>query len=258
MAKNVKLLLIESVDSLGIVGDVVTVRTGYARNYLLPRNFATKPDENLIKQLAGKRAEAEKQVAQVRKHREDMTEKLKGVEIELVRACNDMGILYGAVTQQDIATALAAKGFKVSPRDVRLTAAIKRVEHADVHVKLDSDLDAIVKIHVKPDRELPKDRDGGEVASAAGIGGGEGKRRGALDMAIEETMKTSATKGGWGTGEKKTEAPAAGDKKGKKGDKGEKSDKAEKTAEPKGEKSEAKAEKPAKEAKPAKEKPAKK
>lgn len=258
MAKNVKLLLIESVDSLGIVGDVVTVRTGYARNYLLPRNYATQPDENLIKQLAGKRAEAEKQVAQVRKQREEITEKLKGVEIELVRSCNDMGILYGAVTQQDVATALNAKGFKVSPRDVRLTAAIKRVEHADVHVKLDSDLDAIVKVHVKPDRELPKDRDGGEVASAAGIGGGEGKRRGALDMAIEEVTKGATNKGGWGTGEKKTAeatAAAAADKKAKKADKGEKSEKA---AEPKAEKAEAKAEKPAKEAKPAKEKPAKK
>lgn len=253
MAKNVKLLLIESVDSLGIVGDVVTVRTGYARNYLLPRNYATQPDDNLIKQLAGKRAEAEKQVAQQRKHREETTEKLKGVEIELVRSCNDMGILYGAVTQQDVATALNAKGFKVSPRDVRLTAAIKRVDHVDVHVKLDSDLDAIVKLHVKPDRELPKDRDGGEVASAAGIGGGEGKRRGALDMAIEEVTKGAASKGTWGSGEKKADAAApVGDKKGKKGDK------AEKAAEPKADKAESKAEKPSKEAKPAKEKPAKK
>ena len=132
--KNIKLLLIENVDSLGIVGDVVTVRTGYARNFLLPRNLATQPDEKLIAQLAGKRKQAEAQMAQLRKDRQALTEKLKGVEIDLIRACNDQGVLYGAVTQQDIATALGAKGFKVSPRDVRITSAIKRIENADVHV----------------------------------------------------------------------------------------------------------------------------
>jgi large subunit ribosomal protein L9 len=246
MPANVELLLIENVDSLGIVGDVVRVRTGYARNFLLPRNLATKPDKDLIAKLAGKRAEAEKLVAAQRKDREALSNKLQGVEIELVRACNDMGILYGAITQQDIASALNAKGFKVGPRDVRLTQSIKRIENADVHVKLDKDLDAIVKVHVKADRELPKDRDGGEViAAASGLGaGGEGRKKGALDMAIEEVQK-GAAKGGWGSGEKKAAAEeSAGDKKAKKADKaaGEKADKA---AEPKAEKP-AKAEKSAK------------
>src|SRR5687768_7408031 len=106
MAKSLKLLLTENVEALGIVGDVVNVRTGYARNYLLPRNMATTPSDELIKQLAGKRAEAEKQVAAHRKSREELNEKLKGVEVTLVRSCNDMGILYGAITQQDVAAAL--------------------------------------------------------------------------------------------------------------------------------------------------------
>lgn len=159
MPKSLKLLLVENVDSLGIVGDVVTVRTGYARNFLLPRSLATTPSDDLIKQLAGKREQAQKQLAALRKEREATTEKLKGVEIELVRSCNDMGILYGAVTQQDIATALHAKGFKtVVARDVRIAQTIKRVDNFDIHVKLDKDLDAIVKLHVKPDRELTKDR----------------------------------------------------------------------------------------------------
>lgn len=158
MPKSLKLLLVENVDSLGIVGDVVTVRTGYARNFLLPRSLATTPSDDLIKQLAGKREQAQKQLAALRKEREATTEKLKGVEIELVRSCNDMGILYGAVTQQDIATALSAKGFKsVVARDVRIAQTIKRVDSFDIHVKLDKDLDAIVKLHVKPDRELAKE-----------------------------------------------------------------------------------------------------
>lgn len=257
MPANVELLLIENVDSLGIVGDVVRVRTGYARNFLLPRNLATKPDKELIAKLAGKRAEAEKLVAAQRKDREALSNKLQGVEIELVRSCNDMGILYGAITQQDIASALNAKGFKVGPRDVRLTQSIKRVENADVHVKLDKDLDAIVKVHVKADRELPKDRDGGEViAASSGFGqGAEGRKKGALDMAIEEVQKGSA-KGGWGGGEKKAAAEDSGDKKSKKpaadkaGEKAPKADAGEKAEKPA--KAEAKAEKPAKADKPAK------
>jgi large subunit ribosomal protein L9 len=257
MPANIELLLIENVDSLGIVGDVVKVRTGYARNFLLPRNLATKPDKALIAQLAGKRADAEKLVAAQRKDREALSNKLQGVEIELVRSCNDMGILYGAITQQDIASALNAKGFKVGPRDVRLTQSIKRVENADVHVKLDKDLDAVVKVHVKADRELPKDRDGGEViAASSGFGqGGEGRKKGALDMAIEEVQK-GAAKGGWGGGDKKAASDEpAGDKKGKKADKG--ADKGgEKANEKAGDKPEAKAD--AKAEKPAKEKPAKK
>lgn len=154
MAKGLKLLLIENVDSLGIVGDVVNVRLGYARNFLLPRNLATTPSDELIKSLAGKRAEAEKHVAEQRKQREVLNTKLQGVEVTLVRSCNDLGILYGAITQQDMAKALGELGHGVKPRDVRLNETIKRVGNYDVHIKLDSDLDSIVKLHVKPDREL--------------------------------------------------------------------------------------------------------
>jgi large subunit ribosomal protein L9 len=252
--KNVKLLLIENVESVGIVGDVVTVRTGFARNFLLPRNLATQPDEKLIAQLAGKRKQAEAQMAQLRKDREGLTEKLKGVEVDLIRACNDQGVLYGAVTQQDVAAALTAKGFKVSPRDVRITSAIKRIENVDVHVKLDRDLDAVVKLHIKPDRELSKDPNAeGESVSAGAATAADGGKRDAVGRALEEAVKSIGAKTGWGTGEAKADAAQAGEAKAAKA-KGKKSDaKAEATAEAA---PEAKAEKPAKAEKA--DKPAKK
>jgi large subunit ribosomal protein L9 len=240
MAKSLKLLLTENVESLGIVGDVVNVRTGYARNFLLPRNLATTPSDELIKQLASKRAEAERQMALLRQQREETTGKLKGVEVTLTRSCNDMGILYGAVTQQDIASALVAQGFAVSPRDVRISATIKRVDNYDVHIKLDNDLDSIVKLHVKADRELSKETETESAGAApAGAGaGGEGRRKDALSMALEEANKTGE-KTGWGSNEKKAAADSdSGDKKkaGKKGDgeaKAEKPEKAEKKTEKK-------------------------
>tara|TARA_R110000782_G_scaffold101029_10_gene187573 strand:- start:70649 stop:71212 length:564 start_codon:yes stop_codon:yes gene_type:complete len=156
-SKHVKLLLTENVDSLGIVGDVVRVRTGYARNYLLPFGLATSPSEELIKDLASKRAEAEKELAALRKSREAMISKLHGQELTMVRACNDQGHLYGSVTQQDIASALQEVGFDIKPREVRLPGTIKRVDTFDIHIKVDSDLGADVKLWVVADRALDAD-----------------------------------------------------------------------------------------------------
>lgn len=157
MSRSVKLLLTENVESLGIVGDVVNVKVGYARNYLLPFGYATEPSEELIASLAERRAEAEKEVAARRKQREEMINKLDGQELTMDRACNDQGHLYGSVTQQDIASALKEVGFNVSPREVRLPGAIKRIDTFDILVKVDSDLEAHVKLWVAPDRHIEDD-----------------------------------------------------------------------------------------------------
>lgn len=157
MAKDIQLLLTESVDNLGIVGDVVKVRAGYARNYLLPMGFATEPSEDKVKALAAKRADAERHQREMRAQREQMIEKLEGYEVELTRSCNDQGLLYGSVTQQDIADLLAAKGFAVKARDIRLSQTIKRVETHHVLVKLDRDLEADITVKVVPDRTIEAD-----------------------------------------------------------------------------------------------------
>jgi large subunit ribosomal protein L9 len=159
MARSVKLLLTENVDNLGIVGDVVNVRLGFARNYLLPFNYATTPSDELIASLAEKRAVAEKDVAARRSQREEMIGKLNGQQLTLTRACNDQGQLYGSVTQQDIANALKEVGFVVAPREVRLPTTIKRIDAFDIHIKVDTDLEADIKLWVVADRELDLDQD---------------------------------------------------------------------------------------------------
>lgn len=154
MSKTIKLLLTENVESLGIVGDVVTVKMGYARNYLLPREMAMMPSDEAIADLADKRAKAEKEMLALRANREQMIDKLDGVHLTLVRSCNDAGHLYGSVTQQDIAEALTNEGYPVTPRSVRLPHAIKRIDAFDIHIRLDQDLEADIKLEVVPDREL--------------------------------------------------------------------------------------------------------
>ena len=158
MSKSLKLLLTENVEALGIVGDVVTVRVGYARNFLLPRDLATKPSDEKIKALASKRALAEKQLAELRRQRQELTGKLQGVEVTLVRSCNDQGVLYGSISQQDIATALGTMGHAVKPRDIRIAQVMKRVDKYEVQVKLDTDLVATVKLTVQADRKLDLER----------------------------------------------------------------------------------------------------
>jgi large subunit ribosomal protein L9 len=157
MAKNVELLLVESVENLGIVGDVVKVRIGYARNFLLPRALATEPDEALIQKLQTKRAEAQKQMAALRSQRQDIIGKLTGYELTLVKSCNDQGVLYGQITQQDVASGLMAAGYAVRPRDVRLSEVIKRVGDYEVPIKYETELETRIKLHVKADRELVKE-----------------------------------------------------------------------------------------------------
>jgi large subunit ribosomal protein L9 len=159
MARNVKLMLTENVESLGIVGDVVNVRIGYARNFLLPRDLATQPSDEAIKAVAAKRADAEKQLAALRKDREGLVAKMDKAEISITRSCNDLGHLYGSVTQQEIASALAAAGFTgVRPRDVRLNTNIKRIDNYDIHIKFESDLESVIKLHVLPDRKIEQEK----------------------------------------------------------------------------------------------------
>jgi len=157
MSKSIKLLLTENVDSLGIVGDVVEVKMGYARNFLMPREMAMTPSDEAITELADRRVVAEKEMLSLRSNRETMVDKLDGVELTIVRSCNDAGHLYGSVTQNDIAEALSAAGYPVTPRSVRLPHAIKRIDDFDIHIRLDLDLEADIKLKVVPDRELHMD-----------------------------------------------------------------------------------------------------
>lgn len=201
MPKTYELLLTETVDGLGIVGDVVTVRSGYARNYLLPRNAATTPSPEKIQALASRRAEAQRILAQQRADREQMVEKLEGIEIALVRACNDLGHLYGSVTQQDVAKALNEQGFAVKPRDVRLTQTIKRVGPYEIHIRPEADLEAVVKLTVNPDRplELEKEAAPADAASAPAAADAAAPDAGSAEASEEKKDKK----------EKKSSRPAA-------------------------------------------------
>ncbi|NOG54563.1 MAG: 50S ribosomal protein L9 [Planctomycetes bacterium] len=172
MPNSVELLLTENVDNLGIVGDVVTVRSGYARNYLLPNGYGVQPTESAKAALAERRAHVEKEMAALRADLEKTCELLDGHEVTLERSCNDQGHLYGSVTQHDIVAVLAEAGFtNILDRYIRIGHAIKRIDSYPIPVQLAPDLKAEIKLWVVADRPLDfdenaADEDGQADASA--------------------------------------------------------------------------------------------
>ena len=184
-AKKVQLLLNKTVENLGIVGDVVKVRPGFARNYLLPLAIAEKPTPSKIERLKAAREAALAELAQLRKDREGLLERMHAVTVTIVRSCNDQGILYGSVSQRDIADALAQAGYDVGIRAVRLSQTIRRVGEYHVPIQFDKDLRTDITLKVDADRVLEEakeeveiDEEGNPIEKKqAGAGGAEGERR---------------------------------------------------------------------------------
>ena len=154
MAKNIELLLLETVENLGIVGDIVKVKPGYARNYLLPHGVAQPPSAKKIEELKAVRAQAQSELAALRSQREQIIQEITGASITLQRSCNDQGALYGSVSQRDISDALIAGGFGVDTAAVRLAHSIRRIGTYHVPIQFDRDLTAEVTLLIKPDRAL--------------------------------------------------------------------------------------------------------
>ena len=154
MAKNIELLLLESVENLGLVGDVVKVKPGYARNYLLPHGVAEPPIPTKIESLKEVRARAHAELAALRAEREKLVELMAEVSVTLERSCNDEGVLYGSVTHRDISDAMIESGWAVDVRSVRLAHSIRRIGVYPIPIQFDKDLRAEVTVIVQADREL--------------------------------------------------------------------------------------------------------
>ena len=155
--RQVTLLLNRNVESLGIVGDVVKVRPGYARNYLLPLGIAEVPTEERIEALKTAREEAMAQLEQLRSERRGIITALEDLAITLVRSCNDRGILYGSVTQRDIADGLIELGHRVDERAVRLANPIRRVGEYPVVIQFEKEMRVEILIRVDADRTIAEE-----------------------------------------------------------------------------------------------------
>ena len=155
--RTMKLLLCKNVDKLGIVGDVVEVTAGYARNYLLPHGIATEPTEANMRALAEARRAAELERARKRTELEQLAERLEGIEVTIRARANEEGVLYGSVGARDIVEALADEGYYIQSEQVALERPIRHLDTVAVDIRLAEDLGSAVKVWVVPDKTDKED-----------------------------------------------------------------------------------------------------
>ena len=144
-----QIILLEKVGKLGELGDVVKVKEGYARNYLIPGKPARRATEAAIKEFEGRRAELEKAAAAKLGTAQALGEQLKGKTVRIVQKAGVDGRLFGSVTNADIAEALGKMGLAVQKSQVRLpNGPLKTVGEHPVSVAPHTDVVAEVTVHV--------------------------------------------------------------------------------------------------------------
>lgn len=145
---HVKLILREDVPSLGDAGELVSVKPGYARNFLLPRGKAILATEGNLKEFEHHRRVVSERVARERKDLEAQRDRIQAHVIEISAQAGEEGKLFGSVTAIQIAEALAAKGVEVDRRKIVLEEPIKEVGEHSVPLRLRKDVVAQIKVKV--------------------------------------------------------------------------------------------------------------
>jgi len=143
-----QVLLREDIDNLGARGEIVRVKAGYARNYLLPRNLAVEATSNNLRQIEGERAALAKREAKDRSSAELQAEVLRGLKLKFERRIGEAGVLYGSVTSMDIAHELKEQGYEIDRRRIVLREPIKRFGSYEVPVRLHRDVTVQLPVSV--------------------------------------------------------------------------------------------------------------
>ena len=141
-------ILLERIEKLGHIGDVVKVKNGYARNFLLPNGKALRANESNRKVFEANRAKIESDNEERRKEAEKDSKTIDGVTIQLIRQASNTGQLYGSVSARDLAEALEAQGHKVAKNQIVLDRPIKAIGMQNVRVALHPEVSVAIKVNV--------------------------------------------------------------------------------------------------------------
>jgi large subunit ribosomal protein L9 len=150
MATHVQVILRQDVDKLGAAGELVRVKPGFARNFLLPRGMAALATGENVKQIEHERRMAMANADKQRKLAEGTAAQIEGLSIELAMQAGEGGRLYGSVTSRDVADALASKGVTVDRKKLVLPDSIKSLGEYEIHAKLGHEVSAKFKLIVTP------------------------------------------------------------------------------------------------------------
>jgi large subunit ribosomal protein L9 len=148
MPANIQVILRQDVDKVGKSGELVRVRPGFARNYLLPRQLAVPATDAAVHRIEHERAVAIVRTEKARREAQASADRLGALSIRIIQKAGDDGRLFGSVTTKDIETALKGQGVVIDRRKIDLAEPIKAVGSYQVPVKLVSDVSAILKVEV--------------------------------------------------------------------------------------------------------------
>jgi large subunit ribosomal protein L9 len=151
---HTKVLLREDVDDLGARGEIVRVRAGYARNYLLPRNLAVEATAGNVKGIESERAALLKKEANERATAEGQAQQVGSLQLEFKRKAGEQGALYGSVTSMDVAEALKERGYEIDRHRIHMREPLKRVGEYTVPVRLHREVTIDLKVRVAPEGEV--------------------------------------------------------------------------------------------------------
>jgi large subunit ribosomal protein L9 len=148
MPANIQVVLRQDVEKLGKSGELVRVRPGFARNYLLPRQLAVAATDAAVHRIEHEKAVAVARADKLRKEAQAVAERLGALSLRIVQKAGEDGRLFGSVTAKDVEASLKAQGIEIDRRKIQLAEPIKAVGTHEVSVKLATDVSATLKVEV--------------------------------------------------------------------------------------------------------------
>jgi large subunit ribosomal protein L9 len=164
----VELILLQRVENLGQMGEVVRVKPGYARNFLLPQKKALRANKANLAQFEGQRAQLEAQNLKRREEAERLSERMAGLSVVIIRQAGESGSLYGSVTARDIADACTAAGLTTNRNQVVLEQPIKSLGLTSVKLVLHPEVSLPITVNVARSTEEAEKQARGEQVGLAG------------------------------------------------------------------------------------------
>ena len=152
------IILLERVEKLGQMGEFVSVKSGYARNFLLPQGKAVFASKENIKMFEEKKSQLEGENITRKKEAQNLADNIKFKEVVLIRAASESGQLYGSVSAKDISDVVTEAGLSINKSQINLNKAIKTLSYEDIYIKLHPEISIKLKLNIARSSEEAKEQ----------------------------------------------------------------------------------------------------
>ena len=189
------IILLERVEKLGQMGEFVSVKSGYARNFLLPQGKAVFASKENIKMFEEKKSQLEGENITRKKEAQNLADNIKFKEVVLIRAASESGQLYGSVSAKDISNVVTEAGLSINKSQINLNKAIKTLSYEDIYIKLHPEISLKLKLNIARSSEEAKEQTkSGKAIITTEITGGDIRSERAQKDARRFDKKENLTK----------------------------------------------------------------